>query len=303
MEDDLILKALDTTNTTTGDILIPEVINPGIRMFVETRSPLWNIFRKEKGEGYAWQYKEQNGLPQASFGNELGALPAATRANYAERLVPYKSIYIRGEISGQLQEASRTFVDVVKRELDNSTMGMVRTLENKLITGDSVANPNEFDGMAKWITTQVYGDTNGNGSGTDQALSLKFMDILDGAAAGGPPTHFIMSEAMSRRLWSVLQPQVRYADKMEVGGGFKVPSYAGKPIIALFDSHGGYLADKVLAPDMTKAYIPVLKNLTYEPLAKTRDSIDYFLRMYLTVVFEGAARHHAKLTDVTSTIA
>ena len=298
-----IRKALDTQAGSTGQVLVPEVIDEGIRMFVESRSPLWNITRKFDFDGYAYAYREQNGLPVASFGAELGALPAAQNATYIERVVPIKSIYIRGELSGQVIEATRSLLNVVEREIENSAMGMVRTLEQKIISGDSVAFPNEFDGLAKWITTTVDGtDTGGATGGADGPLSLALIDMLLDAPPGGEPTHLIMSKAMRRKLWSILQPQVRYMDSVEVEGGFRVPTYGGLPIIDLFDHAGTVLADTVLAPDMRLVYLPILTPLTYEELAHTRDSLDYFLKMYLTLVVEGAARHHAKLIDVSSTI-
>lgn len=299
-----IRKALDTGAGSTGAVLVPEVIDAGIRMFVETRSPLWNIIRKFPLDGgMAYGYREQNGLPVASFGAELGALPAAQNATYVDRSVPIKSIYIRGELSGQIIEASRTLINILQREIENSAMGMVRTLEQKLVSGDSVALPNEFDGMAKLITTTIDGtDTGGATGGADGPLSLALLDMLIDAPAGGEPTHLIMSKAMRRKLWSILQPQVRYMDTTTVEGGFTVPTYGGLPIIDLFDN-GTILADTVLAPDMNLIYMPILKPLTYEELAHTRDSIDYFLKIYLTLVVEGAARHHAKLIDVSPTIA
>ena len=296
-----IRKALDTGVVSTGAVLVPEIIDAGIRMFVETRSPLWNIIRKFEVDGYAYAYREQNGLPVASFGAELGAMIPAQNATYVERSVPIKSIYIRGELSGQIIEASRTLVNVLEREIENSAMGMVRTLEQKLVAGDATTNPNEFDGLNEWITTTVFNDTVGNGTGTDQELTLAALDVLIDAPPGGEPTHLIMSKAMRRKLWSLLQPQVRYMDTTTVEGGFTVPSYGGLPVIDLFDN-GTILATSILAPDMRLVYMPILKNLTYEELAHTRDSIDYFLKMYLTLVVEGAARHHAKMTDVLSTI-
>jgi len=297
-----IRKALDTQAGTTGNILVPSVIEAGIRMFIEQRSPLWNLINKFPHDGYAYAYREQNGLPVASFGAELGALPAAQNATYAERIVPIKSIYIRGELSGQVIDASRQLVNILQREIQNSTLGMIRTLEDKIISGDSTARPNEFDGLAKWITTTIDGtNTGGATGGADGPLSLALLDQLVGAAPGGRPTHLLMSESMARKLWSILQPQVRYQDKATINGGFQVPTYFGLPIVELFDN-ATILADTILAPDMNLVSMPVLRDFTYEELAKTRDSIDYFIRCYLTLVVEGAARHHAKLVDVSATI-
>ena len=58
-----------------------------------------------------------------------------------------------------------------------------------------------------------------------------------------------------------------------------------------------------LAVDMNMVRMPILKPMTYEELAHTRDSLDYILKMYLTLVMEGGARHGAKLIDVSSAIA
>src|SRR6478609_440282 len=287
-----IRKALDTGVTSTGAVLVPDVINPGIRMFVETRSPLWNILTKVPASGYAYHYKEQNGLPVGSFGAELAALPAGTNSTYVDRVVPIKSVYIRGEISGQLQAASADFVNALDREINNSALGLTRTLEQAIIAGDSTT-PVQFDGLNKQITTTLWADTAGNGSGTAQELSLAFLDALLDLPAGGEPTHLLFGKAMGRKLWSILQPQVRYAET-EIAGGFRVPTYGGLPIIRLFDNTA-ILDDTIIAFDNSLVRIPVLQGFTYEELAHTRDSTDYIIKTYLTVVVEGAARHHAKL--------
>ena len=298
-----IAKALDTSSGTTGKILVPEVISAGIRMFVETRSPLYNMIERFTHDGYAYTYKEQNGLPTASYGAELGALPAAQNATYAQRTVDIKSIYIRGEVSGQLIEASRTLEPVFEREINSSALGMVRTIEQSLIAGDSSANPNSIDGLEKWITRVVDADTDATAGVTAGPLSLSLLEVLADAAPGSRPTHYIMMTAMRRKLWSLLQSQVRFIDNFQsLDGGLQVPAYNGVPIVEMFDNNT-LLATKILAPDMSMVYMPVLKELTYEELAHTRDSIDYFLKFYFTLVVEGAARHHAKLINVSSTIA
>lgn len=293
-----IRKALDTTVGTTGAVLVPEVISEGIRMFVETRSPLWNIIPKAQAEGNAFAYREQNGLPVASFGAELGPLPAAQNATYVDRAVPIKSVYIRGEVSGQLIESARTFIDVLDREINNSALGMIRTLEQKIVSGDSTVNPNEFDGLAKWITTEVDLDN----AGTDGPLTLVAMEELLAAAPGGDPTHIIMGRPMRRKLWSLLQNQVRYISPDGIDGGFTTPAYGNVPIIELFDN-ATILADTILAVDMNMVLMPILKPMTYEELAHTRDSLDWILKMYLTLVVQGAARYGAKMVNVSSAIA
>ncbi len=216
--------------------------------------------------------------------------------------MPIKSIYVRGELSGQIIESTRTFVDVLDREINNSALGMIRTLEDKIISGDSTANPNEFDGLAKWITTTVNLDTDAGAPVVPGALSLVALEQLIAASPGGPPTHLIFGKPMRRKLWSLLQNQVRYLSDGQINGGFTTPMYGNLPIIELFDN-ATILANTILAVDMEQVIMPILKPMTYEELAHTRDSLDYVLKMYLTLVVMGAARHGAKMINVSSAIA
>jgi hypothetical protein len=230
-------------------------------------------------------------------------LPAAQNATYVDRAVPIKSIYIRGEVSGQLIESTRTFIDVLEREINNSALGMIRTLEQKIVSGDSAVNPNEFDGLAKWITTTVDLDTDPTGTTTPGFLTLVALEELIAAAPGGDPTHLIMGKPMRRKLWSILQNNVRYIGGVggSIDGGFGTPAYGNIPIIELFDN-ATILQNTILAVDMNMVRMPILKPMTYEELAHTRDSLDWILKMYLTLVVEGAARHGAKMINVSSVI-
>lgn len=288
---------------STGGVLVPEIINPGIQMMVETSTPLWSILRKEAHETDVYRWREQTGLPAADTALELATLPDRTRSVYAHRTSNLKSIYSGAEISGQMIEASRTLVNIVSREIRNATLALGRKLESLVITGDEGSNEDEFDGLAQWITLNAFGDTVGNGTGTDQALSLKFLDIMMDLPPGGPPTHLIMSMAMKRKLWSLLQPQMRFDTVLPGDGQFRVPSYGNTPVIEIRDSHGGALATTIYGIQNDLIVVPVLKDVTYEEMAHTRDSLDFIIKTYLGLVVEGTARHHVKLTDVTSTIA
>ena len=221
---------------------------------------------------------------------------------YVNKTSNLKSIYSGGEISGQMQQASRTLVNIVSKAIRDAGLALIRKLELTIINGDEGTNPEEFDGFAQWITNQVYGDTAGNGTGTDQPLTLDMLNRLIDAPPGGPPTHLITSLGMRRRLWSVLQPQARFIDNLSPDGAFRVPFYQGLPIIEVRDSHAGALSTTIYAIEQDLITVPILLQPTYEELAHTRDSLDFTVKMYLGLVVEGVARHHAKLTDVTDAI-
>lgn len=70
-------------------------------------------------------------------------------------------------------------------------------LADRIVNGDSEANPREFDGLRKRITgKQLFGPTAaGNVSG---ALSLEVLDAAIDAVEN--PTHLVMSKALRRKL-------------------------------------------------------------------------------------------------------
>lgn len=301
-----IQKALDTTETTTGNFLTQDMIVAGIREYFEKRTPLWNQFRKEKVDSNAIVFKEQDGVPVASFGAELAALPAAQHATYSESAVSMKSIYSRGEVSGQLIASSKGYsqgyADALDREIRNHTLGMVNTLENTLVVGDSAARPQEFDGLVKWITNTVdAGTINGRSAPAD--LILSDLEYLQDSTTTGYFDMYIMDAASRRRLWAVLLPQIRFVDKATIDGGFQVPTYNGLPIIEV-KPHTQAARDAmegvILGVNKEKVWLPVLQDITYEELAHTRDSTDFIIKMYLAMVVEGGSAFHAKLTNFTT---
>lgn len=300
-----ISKALSTSPSSTGDVLIPEVIQAGIREYFESRTPIWNQIRKETTDSNAYLYKEQTSVPVASFGAELGALPAAQNATYVERAIPMKSIYSRGEISGQEIAATRSYLNVLQREVRNHTIGIINTLETTLVLGDSVARPNEFDGLVKWITNEVFVDSLGNGTGTAAPLTLSHLNILNDAPRYSDINAYFLNDATKRRLWSVLQNQVRYIGEASIEGGFTVPSYNGVPMYIVkpnVATTGADLNGIILAVNTDMMHIPVLQELTYEELAHTRDSTDFTIKMYLGLVVEGGQFYHAKLRGFSTAV-
>lgn len=298
-----ISKALSTQPETTGNILVPEIVTAGIREYFEKRTPLWNQFRKETAESNAIGFRDQVSVPVASFGAELGALPAAQHATYAERAVMLKSIYTRGEVSGQLIAATRSELDVLQREIRNHTLGMINTLENTLVVGDSSARPNEFDGLIKWITNEV--DVQG-GAAEAPGLTLNHLELLRDSTTTGMYDLLIMDSATRRRLWSVLQPQVRFIGETQIEGGFTVAAYNGTPIIETrphTTEAREAMEGVILGVNRDMIWVPVLQDLTYEELAHTRDSTDFMLKMYVGLIVEGGAAYHAKMTGFSTEVA
>jgi hypothetical protein len=286
-----IRKALDIA--AAGSALIPEEVSEGIRMFIERRTSIYNLIPKIDWDTNTYIHRAVTGAPSASFLGDGGNLPARTTGTYAKRSSAIKYLYTTGEVTRPMQLAARTVLDALATEIELHTLAMLRTLEIKVISGDSGVDPLEFDGLAKQITTEVDAD----GAGPAVLLQLAHLDELYDAPPEQPPSHYILSMAMGRRVWSLLQAQQRFVNEDQVGGGFRVPSYNGIPLIRTRDNSAA-LTNTVLAPDMEYVVMPRQSDITYEPLAKTKDSFDFMLSMYIGLAVEGPERYHAFLSGV-----
>ena len=286
-----IRKALDIA--TAGTALIPEEVSEGIRLFIEQRTSIYNLIPKIDWDTNSYVHRAVTGTPTATFKADGDSLPARTAGTYAKRTSPIKYLYTTGEVTRPMQLAARNVLDALATEIELHTLALLRTLEIKVISGDSGVDANEFDGMANQITTEVDAD----GAGPAVLLQLTHLDELYDAPLEQPGTHFIMSNAMGRRIWSLLQAQQRFVNEDNAGGGFKVPSYLGVPIIRTRDNSSA-LTNVVLHPDMEFVVMPRQSDVTYDPLAKTKDSFDFMLSLYIGLAVEGPERYHAFLSGV-----
>ena len=115
-------------------------------------------------------------------------------------------------------------------------------LTGKLINGDSVADPREFDGLRNRITgSQLIAA--GTTSGGDPLSLAKLDELID---AVDSPTHLIMSKAMRRRLTAASRATAVAGDiRWELNAfGRRVAFYNDLPIlIADYDDTGARIID------------------------------------------------------------
>lgn len=292
INEDLDLRKALITTSGTGSNLIPEIVSEGLRKFVITASPLYAEVPKQPWENNTYVYRSITGLPTASFEADGATLPSATTGTYAKPTVAMKYIYTRGEVTGPMQQAAGNLLDALQLEVELHADGLVRTIEQKILTGDTGSDADEFDGLIEQIDTNKH-------DASSTSLSLSHLDTaLD--KPFGYPTHIILNRAMKRKLQSLLQAHQRYIDRTEVAGGFRVPTYNDLPIIAVDNSITG-LTTTVVLPDFRLVKFLIGQDIMFEPLAKTKDSDDFMLKMYCTLAVEGEALYHGKIINVTST--
>jgi len=155
-------------------------------------------------------------------------------------------------------------------------------LATDLVVGDG-SPAEEIVGMLAQVPDTVVGDEGGKIDASTGDLSLAMLDLaIDGTRGEGDV--ILCSRKTRRAIAKALQSQQRFNDTMEIGGGFRVMSYDGIPLVT--DLHWED-DDKILIFRKADAKLIVNQDFTFSPLAKVADSEDYFIKGYFGFALEG----------------
>jgi HK97 family phage major capsid protein len=291
-----IQKALDLSSTAAA-YLIPETVDGAIRDFASKSPTMYNAVSKRPWASQTYFIKKKLTLPTATWSVDGGPLPAATSGTYGQVSKSMSYLYTRGEVTGPMIEAAGSVFDALGQEIEDHQQTLVERLSTDIVTADGTAN--DIEGILHQVETDstLYTAAGGAGQVIDAAgayLSLLWLDkaidaaaVSDGRGPVGPgATMAVTTRPVLRMINSLLQAQQRFLDSVEVAAGFRVPSYDGLPLVV--DNHWG-VNDRILFFDANKATLLVHKDWTYEELAKTRDSVDFFIKGYFGFKLEGAA--------------
>lgn len=276
-----IRKALDLTSTAAA-YLIPEVIDGAIRDFASKEPTLYNAVRHVPWATNTYFIRKRLSLPGASWSTDGGALPAATQSEYGRASKSMKYLYTRGEVTGPMQAAAGSLFDALASEVEAHSRAMIEKLSTDLATANGGSN--DITGILYQITDDTtMGDQSVvSKSGT---LTLAMIDEAIDAVYGDPDT-ILTSKPVRRKINSLLAAQQAFTNTTEIRAGFRVLSYDDLPILT--DAHWSDNA-KILIFDRDQAKLLVHKDLTYEELAKTKDSTDFMIKGYFGFALEGSA--------------
>lgn len=250
-----IEKALQLSDV---DVLIPKEIDRVIQHLATYQNPIRANLPRRSGSGKAWYLVQRTPATDnkiAFYSPDTKSFTTGGKGSYAEKAFPYRTIGVNGEIMRTAMLATKDQIDLKTEEIEQRILEFKNKEEWSLIWAKhfSGANENyEFDGIDTLITPDRTLRMTNDAVGS--ALTLAKMDELIDKCAPFKPGMLIMSLAARRQLSSALQPQQMFLDKMEVKGGFRVPSYLDIPIFTssnVPDTLGlnadGYGAERLVA--------------------------------------------------------
>ena len=285
-----IAKALSTLNS--GAYLIPEVVEPAIRDYIQREPRLLNLVNRIPWATNTYFVRKRIALPTVTWSPDGAALPAAQNSVYAKVGKSVKYVYARGEVTGPERKAAGTLVDAMALEIEGHSRALAMDLSNKIATG--TGGSNEIEGILHQISDAGNSlnaldpnDTQGYGGGvfdeTGNPLTLAMLDeAID--ASYGEADMIVTSRAARRKINSLLQAQQSFTSGIEVAAGFRVLTYDGLPIVTDFNWE---VDNEILLVRRADCKLLVHQDWTFEPLAKTKDSDDFFIKGYFGFALEG----------------
>jgi hypothetical protein len=210
-----------------------------IEMFAEN-SDLLRAFNWEDVPGGSLSYNVEGSLPGVAFrGYNEGYTPSTGIINPSVEVL---------KIAGGQLDVDKAMIKTRGPGVRASQESMkVKALSlhiaDKIINGDSLNNPREFDGLRKRIVGSQLIPANLTAPSANSALSLEALDAAIDEVDGA--THLIMSKDMRRKLQKAARAGV--GGDIQVGVdqfGFRVMTYNDLPIlIADYDDNGQRIID------------------------------------------------------------
>ena len=289
-----IRKALDTSSSS-NDVFQPEVIDGAVRDYAAIQPAIYNIVTHRPWATQTYTIRKRTGRPTAAWRADGGVLPTADNQTFVKIAKTVKYVYARGEVTGPMQKAAGGAYNALADETEAHVAGLIEKVSTDLVTATGAAD--DIEGMLTQVATPGDGGntdfTAGNGlwdvsADADPSLDLDMLDELLDRGKGTADLLIVGSDKIRRRINSLLRSVQRFNDRVEIQAGFRVTSYDGIPMVTVPE----WTSDvDILAVRRADLKLLVHQDLTFEELAKTRDSIDFMLKAYLGFAVEGRPVH------------
>lgn len=276
-------KALDFA--TVGTILLQPEIDKIIRTEVDRNQALRQQFKRKGGSGDKWQLRRRTAYGTAVFVNDTDS-PSEVQSTFAAAAAgefAYKTILFPGAVTRFLQATGKTFGDLLQEEIQAGIVSVRLEEEDKLVNGSISVDAKQFDGLRILIVAGQLKDQGTNGG----QLTLNDLDTAIDLALGPMNTKLmLMSKRTRRRIWALLQSQQRFAETVDVKGGFRIRSYQDMPIFySQFVADNQTQGSSSVASDLfivdvsdepNNVFVGMLTDLKFERLARTTSQKDRF---------------------------
>ena len=320
------LKSMGTDIGGTGltdNVLIPIAYKNELVDLTRKQTPISFVIRSVTNQGIVAPYKQVTSKPTAFFARENATL-VSSDPNFDVLSETIKYMYAKGSVTGPLNKAAPGYnlMGVMppqnadpRGSFGNSNAGNANQMnillqaralleleEETLINGDKSTNTEEFDGIVAIMSTTNTVDKNTSALSLDDfALAARY------AYEDGGYVNFGFCDTVTyEKALKLINAKVSlrdFAETQEYGfiaiklnTGFStgaIPLTPSRFLATGAGSQSAYLLDLSVWEKR------VLQDMTYEKLAKTKDSDEFFLKKYMCLICM-AEQFNASITELSS---
>jgi hypothetical protein len=287
----VLAKAPSMSTTTGGTVtaygLMPPFIDPSIVDRTIRETPLVKLLARRAVRGRSYVYNALTAKAGAVFLGDDGAI-ADQVDTYTATNVAIKYLYAKGRVTGPAQASGFGFLDLMAQDMRVKTTSINEALENEIINGNTTTNALGFQGLIQSITTNTT-----DNSGAAITLAQIRTDMNTAFEANGTTDLVVTDGSTFNVIKGLLMDFQRNVEKPSGTMDFGIPdAFTFDGALFIKDRYMPTTASsrRILYLDTRYVFLAVLQDVTFEDMAKTNDSVAYFLKWYgvMVVNFESA---------------
>lgn len=265
-----------------GYAYTPIVWDQAVVDITRKMTPLLGLVPKVTNEGKVAQYYRVTARGAATWGAEDPALNETddTKEEASEAI---RYLRVTGRVTGVAQIAGAHFESSMQREVLNKTQSMNEAIEEAILIGNNATNEYQHDGLQQQLTA------NSSSQGGAITLSAVRKLVSDCFVDKGAPNLIVTDPYTADDLVEQIMDYTRFVDpNVTVAWGLQLPSIqtvVGRiPILASQFMPITSTERRLFCINTNFIQQRVLKDITFERLAKTGDSEKFYLSTYRTTV-------------------
>jgi len=206
--------------------LSTDMLQRGVIETIIKDSPILQLLPFMGIEGNSYKYTQENTLGSADF-YAVNASWTESTASFTQQAASLAILGGDADVDNFIQRTASNVQDQRAVQVAKKSKAVAHKFEETFVVGDSVSDPNGFNGIKKLITNSDQVVTAGaNGA----ALTLGMVDDLIDRVKGGKPEILLMSKRSRRKLKSLLVASAHYVERGESSYGRQVMMYDGIPV-------------------------------------------------------------------------
>ena len=264
-----------------GYAYTPIVWDQAVIDITRKMTPMLGLIPKVTNKGKVAQYYRVTNRGAATWGAEDPALNE-TDDTKVEASEVMRYLRVTGRVTGVAQVAGAHFESSMQREVLNKTQSINEGVEEAILIGNNATNQYQHDGLQQILTS------NSSSQGGAITLSAVRKLVSDCFNARGSPNLIVTDSYTADDLVEQIMDYTRYVDPtVTVAWGLQLPSIqtvVGKlPILSSQFMPTDSTERRLFCINTNFIQQRILKDISFERLAKTGDSEKFFLSTYRTM--------------------